>query len=415
MHRMPLGYRVLCWCSGARLYILRQCPTDYNKYAGIGAIVIATGIMATLSGGYALYTVFNQAWLAILFGLFWGTLIFFLDWYIVSSLRKEKRFVREMATALPRLVLAILLGFIISKPLEIKLFEPEISHELENLKIKRSIQHGELMDAEYDEIDRVEEENRRLLDDLKTKEDYRNQLFQLIMEEAEGRSPTGKTGKGPVYREKREEFEKIDQIYQEERKRGIARIDENTARLEDMRERKAQQAQISDKSLQAYGGFLARLEALGELSRGNRTIARTSLFIILLFIVIESAPIIVKLISRRGPYDETLEAEELSIARVAREKKHQNHIELEKLAQTIDLPGQIEEYKKATQLVLEKEYLDASAMARREVDALKIASWQEQETKKITEQKVDLHNPVESERVNKSPEDNDNTGIFYVI
>ena len=45
-------------CSGANRKILRQCPTDYAKYAGIGGTIFFTAVMASLSGGYALYKVF---------------------------------------------------------------------------------------------------------------------------------------------------------------------------------------------------------------------------------------------------------------------------------------------------------------------------------------------------------------------
>ena len=54
-------YRFFCWCSGARLYLLKDCPTDYNKFFGIGAVVVFTGIIATVSGAYALYTIFESS------------------------------------------------------------------------------------------------------------------------------------------------------------------------------------------------------------------------------------------------------------------------------------------------------------------------------------------------------------------
>ena len=52
-------------CAGANRKILRQCPTDYAKYAGIGGTILFTAIMAMFSGGYALYFVFNSQKLCI--------------------------------------------------------------------------------------------------------------------------------------------------------------------------------------------------------------------------------------------------------------------------------------------------------------------------------------------------------------
>lgn len=70
-------------CAGVNKKILRQCPTDYAKYAGIGGTILFTALMAMLSGGYALNSVFDNQLAAIGFGIFWGLLIFNLDRFIV--------------------------------------------------------------------------------------------------------------------------------------------------------------------------------------------------------------------------------------------------------------------------------------------------------------------------------------------
>lgn len=63
------------FCSAADKNILQRCPaSEHNKYASIGATVFFTGMLASLSGGYALYTVFNNIALAIVLGLFWAVL-----------------------------------------------------------------------------------------------------------------------------------------------------------------------------------------------------------------------------------------------------------------------------------------------------------------------------------------------------
>jgi NhaP-type Na+/H+ or K+/H+ antiporter len=117
-------------CSGVHIELLKKCPTESSKYAGIGATIFFTGVFAALAGGYALYTVFDNVWIASLFGILWGLLIFNLDRYIVSSMRKEGTSMREFRTALPRILLAILISIVIAKPLEMKIFEKEIQSEL---------------------------------------------------------------------------------------------------------------------------------------------------------------------------------------------------------------------------------------------------------------------------------------------
>ena len=52
--------RFLWFCSGADEQILRKCPKyDHVKYQGLGGVVLATGMLAFLSGSYAFYTIFS--------------------------------------------------------------------------------------------------------------------------------------------------------------------------------------------------------------------------------------------------------------------------------------------------------------------------------------------------------------------
>ncbi len=132
-YKLSLFYRFFCWCSGARLYLLQSCPTDYNKFFGIGIIVFLTGVMASITGSYTLFVIFGSLPISVVFGIFWGILIFFLDWFIVASLKKENRISSELLVAFPRIVLAILLAIVISKPLELKLFEKEINAALQTI------------------------------------------------------------------------------------------------------------------------------------------------------------------------------------------------------------------------------------------------------------------------------------------
>jgi len=141
------------FCSGANISLLNRCPTDASKYTGMGAAVFFTGLLAALSGGYAFFTVFENPFWALAFGLVWGIIIFNLDRFIVSTMRKKKggwgiiifnldRFIvstmrkkkggwaKELFIASPRIVLAVMLAIVISKPLELKIFSKEINRKL---------------------------------------------------------------------------------------------------------------------------------------------------------------------------------------------------------------------------------------------------------------------------------------------
>ena len=94
--------RQLWKAAGADERILMMCTySDHVKYACLGGIVVATGMMAALAGGYAFYTVFQPKGSAMeesfdtttlilsgVFGFLWGLMIFNLDRFIVASTGK---------------------------------------------------------------------------------------------------------------------------------------------------------------------------------------------------------------------------------------------------------------------------------------------------------------------------------------
>ncbi|MFN7775786.1 DUF4407 domain-containing protein, partial [Flavobacterium sp.] len=120
--------RFFLLCSGVDKDLIAGCSNgEQNKYAGIGATVFFTAFMAFLAGSYALFTVFDNYYVATAFGLVWGLLIFNLDRFIVSTLKKRDSFLDEFIQASPRIALALIIALVISKPLEIKIFEKEIN------------------------------------------------------------------------------------------------------------------------------------------------------------------------------------------------------------------------------------------------------------------------------------------------
>src|SRR5690554_6855486 len=119
------------FCSAADKSILLRCPaSERNKYASIGATIFFTGVLASLSGGYALCTVFDNVFIAIVLGMFWGALVFNLDRFIVSTIKKSEQKYGQWKQVLPRLMLSVFLAIVISKPLELKIFEQEIGEQM---------------------------------------------------------------------------------------------------------------------------------------------------------------------------------------------------------------------------------------------------------------------------------------------
>ena len=137
-------------CSGADSSILKTCSNgEQNKYAGIGATIFFTAIMAFIASSYALYTVFGSMYTSISFGVIWGLLIFNLDRFIVSTIKKRDHFKTEFLQAIPRIILAVIIAIVISKPLEVKIFEKEINQVLLEQKNELSLANQQQILQQY--------------------------------------------------------------------------------------------------------------------------------------------------------------------------------------------------------------------------------------------------------------------------
>jgi hypothetical protein len=297
------------FCSGVESSILEKCPSDKNKYAGIGATVFFTGVLAFFSAGYALYTVFESYWAATAFGLVWGLMIFNLDRYIVMSMKSHGKWWRDWAVALPRLVLAVLLALVISKPLEMKIFEKEIQAELVQMEQEVFKQQEDRVKVRFEaQIEDQRAQIAALKAEIAAKTTARDQAAQQAIQEADGTGGSGQRNLGPIYRAKKTEAEQAQ-----------AELDKTVAANTPLLQQKEQAVQALQTSVQAeiaalarsrYDGLAARMEALARLSASSKAILWASIFITLLFVAIETAPIMVKLISYRSPYDYLLHTHE---------------------------------------------------------------------------------------------------------
>lgn len=125
--------------AGAEIPILEKCRTDYKKFAAIGATIAMTSFIAFLSGTAAAWyftqrgdeTVGNII-LAIAFGLVWATLIFCIDRSLVITLKKGPDRKSKFWWAIPfgsRALLALIIAFMVSIPLELVVFEDFIAEQ----------------------------------------------------------------------------------------------------------------------------------------------------------------------------------------------------------------------------------------------------------------------------------------------
>jgi hypothetical protein len=310
------------FCSGANKSLLRRSPSDINKYAGIGATVFFTGVLATLAGAYAIYTVFHSWIPALFFGLIWGAMIFNLDRYLVSSMKSRGNIFKDFGMAFPRILLAILIALVISKPLELKIFDSEIQAELVSMEQEKFKEHEDKTKQRFEsDIKSLDKEIINLKSSISQKESHRDELALMALQEADGTGGSMEKNLGPIYKAKKEREETATIELEALKTETLPLINQKQAEKDAMRA--SLQSEIATLRKTELNGFAARLNALSRLASKSEAIFWASIFITLLFIAIECAPILVKLISYRSPYDFVLHKHEHAF-----EMSHKEHTSL---------------------------------------------------------------------------------------
>jgi len=324
--------RLLWYCAGADAQLLVRCPnSDRVKFQGLGGVVLTVGVLAFFSGSYAFYTVFSPKdatalgesgvhWpsvgMSVFFGLVWSLIIFNIDRFIVSSTSKgdgtDKITWSKLVNAMPRFIMALIIGVCLSKPLEIKILESEVKSALEKeqkeflaqlndtsegLVAKERARLREQIDALQKRIDEGDKtiETRRL--------EIQQQRKNLELE-AEGKTASGSAGRGPAWRDKRDNLDRMEQELERDRE---ALAKKGTLIGDELKEAKAALAALDDKlaaekasNLQVarhLDGLMKRIQVSHEIG------GLIPLAIMLLLLSIETGPIFFKLMLTKGSYD----------------------------------------------------------------------------------------------------------------
>lgn len=309
-------------CSGVDKNLLEGCSEgEKTKFVGIGATVFFTAVMAFLASAYALFTVFDSLYPAIAFGFVWSLLIFNLDRFIVSTIRKRDQFKAEFLQATPRIILAIIIAIVISKPLEIKIFEKEINTVLLKEKNAMALKNKKEVAAYFKtDLDKNKVEIATLKAEISKKEQEVNTLYETYIAEAEGTAGTKKLGKGPVFKEKIAKHDLSKKELDTLQKNNLAKIEaleKENKKLEADLDKKVTQTQ---PIIDGFDGLMARINALNSLPWWP------SFFIMLLFLAIETSPIIAKLLSPKGEYDYKLEDLETALKATIEQDKYQRSL-----------------------------------------------------------------------------------------
>ena len=365
-------------CAGANRNVLRRCPTDYAKYAGIGGTIFFTALMAMLSGGYAMYFVFESVPTAIAFGIFWGMLIFNLDRFIVNTMYSDGKVTiswREFYSGLPRIIMAIFLGIVISTPLEMKIFEDRINSQL----IQDNIERTNASRAKVDEGNKPLIDRRNQLEQQQTEIQERlSKANEELKQEGEGSALSGMAGHGQIYKDKEANRNAIQKELDSWNATHQSELDDLSSQIKINRDKG--NADIAEGNNE--NGFCVRYEAFSNVKKNNWALNVVSIVIMLLFIIIETAPTFFKMMIASGPYDDYLRAE-MHEVRVLADKR------ISDLNDDVNTEVQISTDKNKVRLEAEvlanKKLMERIAKVQAELLQTAIDKWREEELAKINE------------------------------
>lgn len=400
--------KIFIWSSGASPYILDQVPMEKSKYFGIGGTILFTALMATLAGGYAFYTAFQDTGMAVGFGIFWGCLIFNIDRYIVSSFGvgdgKKTISLQELKEGAPRILMAIILGIVISTPLELKLFEKEIEVKIsENINVSQS---SSAQRASSDPVlnnlviqrDKLINNGRHRDSILQTKLNQAQKAAQDKNDELYHGKFSGKAGKGDTYNSLKQLADAAQSTYnadfaldQTSDASDIDQIKLLDSTIVARRQEVSNNLGGVNAKQSENNGFLARIKALGDLTKENNTVFAAKWLITLLLIFIEIAPILFKMLTERGPYDDILDRIKYEIK--VRQMELQSNLNQE-INTAVKVHTAKYEEKLNVELGTNKEILEAVAKAQQEIALIAIRKWKEEQKLKMAE--ANVHEMVNS-------------------
>ncbi len=310
---------LLWWCAGADVAALKECPTDHAKYTAMGMMMLVVPCVAMVSFNFFVRQSFGaQTLAAAIGGAAWGALVFVLDRVILTFHRKGKR---EIWRALPRLILSVSLALVIGEPLLLRFFQSEIELEMRRkgqAVITEARGNAEArMQAEKDALLKANADWQKRLDELQRARDEKQ---AAVIGEIEGKVGSRIKGEGLAARQKQEALQEAKDEYEKMRAEFAPLMLENKKRLEQLRAETEEEVRLIADSQTSATGALARQQALFSIIKREPGAAMTYVPLFLILLMIEIAPLTMKLTAPAGEYDKCLRLREANgIARAHRD------------------------------------------------------------------------------------------------
>ena len=122
---------VMLSVAGTNRQVLAQAPGDTPKQVSMAGVILTTAALAALSCIFALQMALHLALpAAVVVGLLWGVGIANLDRWLITATARQPTTWGNIKLALPRIILAVIIGAVISTPITLQVFGSEIANEM---------------------------------------------------------------------------------------------------------------------------------------------------------------------------------------------------------------------------------------------------------------------------------------------
>ncbi|MGZ4547607.1 MAG: DUF4407 domain-containing protein [Blastococcus sp.] len=370
--------------AGANRSVLRDAPKERTKQVAMGAVLVSTAAIAAVSASYALYVALHL-WVpfAVLGGLAWGLVILNLDRWLVVSTPRLRTKLGTLAMALPRVLLAILIGAVISTPLMLAVFSSEINAEVKVMAAEKEAAFTTQLqnDSRYKQLPAMQQQIQVLQNDLATGVtdadvmndpavvDLQHRLDAVtkkyddanaaVLCEEDGTCGTRVPGIAAAAEEKVATRDRLatqmqhlqdqltvlkPQVRQQLESQDAKKSADQRVQLHALQTQVADTQQRRDAEIAAHrqavgqgDGILARLTALGRIQHGDSSLAMAHLMLFLFMTAIECLPIIFKTMLALGPpslYERLVALEEEKLEARVRLRMQTEYEEAETMARS---------------------------------------------------------------------------------
>lgn len=350
--------------SGVQEPVLDLVPGDRARYTSMGGVVLGTAMIAMVSMGVALHAVFGT-WtspVVIAFTVLWGFFILNLDRWLMSTVIDRDGLAR-VVKFLPRIGLALMFGIIIAEPLLLGVYSSAIERHVRDERdagLRRfeaelvrcnPVAEGAVRPSDCDaqnpegfvipltvpakeqDLLQARQQVERLGPEVAADRLRSNQLLDAAHNECIGLDGPGRTGRPGLGPECRKRFQEHDEFKAalEQKETRLLQLEDKVADLTTVvggerdsiatRVNNEIERRVAERRGSQHIGLLERLRALSELVSHNGYMLASQWALRIFFVVVDSLPVLVKLLTGQTAYDRVM------LGRIAREERAAQLIE----------------------------------------------------------------------------------------